>query len=191
VPVDVRPGRNAPSRFFESHLDAILATRKLGPVLDLACGSGRHALALAEHPLRIVALDRNHESLSVLEKAARQLPGSIEICEADLETGTPPRLEAAPFGAVLVFRYLYRPLMPWITQLLAPGGLLLYETFTVAQRNLGWGPQRDAFLLEPGELPGLFPDLEILVYEEGRTLDQPPAETARLLARRPTARSRG
>jgi hypothetical protein len=87
---------------------------------------------------------------------------------------------------VLVFRYLHRPLMPWIAGLLAPGGLLVSETFTRAQRRLGWGPARDAFLLEPGELPTLFPSLEALVYEEGPTDEPRPAETARLLARRPT-----
>ena len=74
---------------------------------------------------------------------------------------------------------------PWIASLLAPGGVLVYETFTTTQRALGWGPSRDAFLLEPGELRGLFPDLVVERFEEGPTEGPEPAETARLLARRP------
>ena len=103
----------------------------------------------------------------------------------DLESGGPPDVRGTNFGAILVSRYLHRPLMPWIEEALMPGGLLLYETFTVAQRELGWGPKRDAFLLQPGELPKLTPRLIPLVYEEGPSEEEPPAETARLLARRP------
>jgi SAM-dependent methyltransferase len=185
VPPDARSGIGRPSAFFRAHLAEIEEAARLGPVLDLACGRGRHALALVERGLRVVALDRNRESLDRLGRAARGLPGTLELVEADLEADAPPRLEAAPFGAVLVFRYLHRPLAPWIAGLLAPGGLLLYETFTRAQRRLGWGPSRDAFLLEPGELPKLFVGLEIGLYEEGPSDEPEPAETARLLARRP------
>ena len=68
---------------------------------------------------------------------------------------------------------------------LAPGGLLVYETFTRAQRELGYGPSRDDFLLAPGELPGLFPELEVVEYDEGLIEAPRPRHTARLLARRP------
>jgi hypothetical protein len=85
---------------------------------------------------------------------------------------------------VLVFCFLFRPLAPGIAELIAPGGLLMYETFTTRQRELGFGPRRDAFLLEPGELPGLFPQLDVLVFEEGPSQDARPSQTARLIARR-------
>ena len=178
--------RGRPSAFFSAHLDAVVEAASRGPVLDLACGRGRHALVLAERGIPVVALDRNRDHLDVLARAARGLRGAVERVECDLESGAPPVLVQAPFAVVLVFRYLHRPLMPWIARLLAPGGLLLYETFTRAQRRLGWGPARDAFLLEPGELPSLFPTLETLVYEEGPSDEPRPAETARLMARRPT-----
>ena len=183
-----------PSAFFREHEAALVSTRRLGPALDLACGRGRHARALAEAGLTVVALDRNPQALASMTATTPSGPqavtesalGRITCVQADLEVGPPPVLEAAAFGAVLVFRYLHRPLMPWIERLLAPGGLLIYETFTRAQRSLGWGPERDAFLLESGELPTLFPGLEVLVFEEGLSRDARPAETARLLARRPT-----
>lgn len=173
-----------PSPFFVACSAELVGTRALGPTLDLACGRGRHALAAAALGLEVLAVDRNAESLAGLRAAAE--PGlSIETREVDLETGAPPDLGAGRFGAVLVFRYLHRPLVPWITALLAPGGLLVYETFTTAQRERGWGPSRDAFLLAPGELPTLFPDLEALRFEEGPSDEDRPADTARLLARRP------
>lgn len=174
-----------PSAFFETHLPALRETAALGPMLDLACGRGRHSIAAARAGLRVLALDRNAPTLDELSKFEPEPPGSIEVMEADLETGDPPDVGRARFGAVVVSRYLHRPLMPWIEGLLAPGGLLLYETFTTAQRALGWGPKRDAFLLAPRELSTAFPGLESLVYEEGPSLDEPSAQTARLLARRP------
>ena len=83
-----------------------------------------------------------------------------------------------------MFRFLHRPLAPEICNALAPGGLLLYETFTVHQRELGSGPRNSAFLLETGELRRLFRDLEPLDYFEGETEGVRPEALARLLARR-------
>lgn len=172
--------------FFRAETERLRSTATLGPLLDLACGRGRHSVAAAGLGLEVLAVDRNAESLEGL--AAVSLPlGRIDVLEADLESGPLPKLEPGGFGAVLVFRYLHRPLAPWIESLLAPGGLLLYETFTTRQRDLGWGPKSDLFLLTPGELPTLFPGLEHVSYEEGLSQDAKPAETARLVARKPLA----
>ena len=170
----------------------------IGPVLDLACGRGRHALAAADLGLSVLAVDRNRDFLDRLAASgSSQLDdridstqdaddvGRIETLCADLESQAPPALEPASFGAVLVFRYLHRPLFPWIESLVAPGGFILYETFTLAQKKLGWGPRRDAFLLESGELPRLFSELVVEFYEAGPSNDEPSAQTARLLASRP------
>ena len=172
-----------PSAWFTAHDAALRATAAIGPVLDVACGRGRHALAAARLGLDVLAIDRNEAAIAELARA-EAAPGRLDPRCLDLETEPPPTLPARAFGAVLVFRYLHRPLAPWISERLAPGGLLLYETFTTRQRSLGWGPSRDAFLLEPGELPTLFPDLEIDAYEEGPTPDPRPAQTARLVAHR-------
>ncbi len=173
------------SAFFREEQGELVAAASNGRVLDLACGRGRHALAAAALGLDVVAVDRNGEHLAELARAARGLPGRIETCAADLEQDRPPDLPGAPFSAILVFRYLHRPLAPAIAGWLAPGGLLLYETFTVAQRTLGWGPGRNAFLLGPGELPRLFPGLVVERFEEGETSGPRPAWTARLRARCP------
>ncbi len=172
------------SVFFDAHRAQLQALPPGTRGLDLACGRGRHSVAAADLGLAMLCVDRNAESLIDLGQYSPALGGRIETRTLDLETLESPSLDAAPFDVILVFRYLHRPLMPWLAEQLAPGGMLLYETFTVAQRELGWGPARDAFLLERGELPSLFPGLEIESFSEGLTTDQRPAETARLCARR-------
>lgn len=186
---DVKPPLDPVSAFFAAERDAVCdAVRAAGArdsVLDLACGGGRHALAAAALGLDVLAVDRNAEALAALAERAAGLPGRIETACVDLEGEALPGLPRAPFATILVFRYLHRPLAPAIEGWLAPGGLLLYETFTTRQRALGWGPTRDAFLLAPDELPTLFPGLIVECFEEGLTREPNPAETARLRARKP------
>jgi SAM-dependent methyltransferase len=156
-------------------------------VIDLACGRGRHALALAGRDISCVAADRNAEFLRELRERAGPHEGRVAPLRVDLETeqGLPFKTDSC--GAILVFRFLFRPLAPAIASSLAPGGLLLYETFTVDQLVLGYGPRTRSFLLERGELPTLFPDLEVLDYWEGSSEGGRPEALARLLARKKSA----
>jgi SAM-dependent methyltransferase len=155
------------------------------PVLDLACGRGRHALAVAERGAHVVAVDRDPEALAELAREARARDLPVSCVRADLEGAHGLPFAPAGLGAVLVFRYLWRPLAPALAAALAPGGLLLYETFTRDQGKLPYGPRNPAFLLEPGELPRLFPELAIEAFEEGHfgPVERPEA-LARLRARR-------
>lgn len=170
----------APSPLLLAHRDAIEAAAARGPVLDLACGRGRHARTVAGWGLRVVALDRRLDALRDLRAATPQ----VEVLRADLETGHGIPLRSAVLGAILVFRYLHRPLVEEIRRCLTPGGLLLYETFTVRQLELGWGPRSPQFLLEPGELPRLFAGFEILESREGLSRAERPAHLGWLVARR-------
>src|SRR5262249_44553461 len=73
-----------------------------------------------------------------------------------------------------------RDLFPALQQSVKPGGFLLYETFTTAQRQLNTGPTSPDHLLEPGELRTRFavPGWEVRFYEETRG----PEAVARLAA---------
>jgi SAM-dependent methyltransferase len=156
-----------------------------GPVVDLACGRGRNALALAREGLPVVGIDRNGELLSELAERARSEGLPIALARADLEAALGPPLAARSCGAILVFRFLHRPLCPALAEALRPGGLLLYETFTIHQRDYAHGPSNPAFLLAEGELPELFATLEVLHHWEG-ILPGPKAwAVAQLVARRP------
>jgi SAM-dependent methyltransferase len=175
----------APSPFFLAHLDAVVAASRAGPVVDLACGRGRHALCAAEAGARVVAMDRDPAFLAELAQRARGRDLPLASVRCDLETPHGIPIRSGSCGAILVFRFLFRPLAGAIVAALRPGGLLLYETFTRGQAELAGGPSNPAFLLAPGELPTLFPGLEIEAHWEGTRPGNPPAALAQLVAHRP------
>jgi SAM-dependent methyltransferase len=132
--------------------------RPQGTVLDVACGSGRHVRWLAARGHAVTAVDRDAAALAPLGECAQTLV-------ADLESGPWP-LEGREFDAVLVTHYLWRALLPRLAQALAPGGVLIYETF--AQGNERYGkPSNPDFLLRPGELLQAFAALRVVAYEDG------------------------
>jgi SAM-dependent methyltransferase len=152
-----------------------------GPVLDLACGSGRHVRWFAERGLPVVAVDR--QPLDIGRPADLQpLPG-VEFIQADLEDGSPWPLGERRFSAIVVTNYLHRPLFPRIAAALDEGGLLIYETFMVGNERFG-RPTNPAFLLRPGELREAFSGLTVVAFEEGETGSPKPAVVQRVVARR-------
>jgi SAM-dependent methyltransferase len=158
-----------------------------GRALDVACGRGRHALLLAAAGFEVTACDHDREALTVLDARARKRGLSVLTRTIDLEARDPdlPDLGSETFALVVVFRYLHRPLFPTLQQALAPGGVLVYETFTRAQAARGH-PRNPRFLLEEGELSGLVAPLEVLRSEEG---EREGACVARVVARREGVRS--
>lgn len=175
---------DGPSPFLRDLADAIAGAAALGPVVDVACGRGRHALWLGARGVPVLGIDRDAEALASLRERARAARLPVRGVRADLEAAAFP-LRPASCGALIVFRYLHRPLAPALSAALRPGGLLVYETFTIQQRELGTGPRNPAFLLAPGELPRLFPDLEVVTWREEITRGEHASATARLLARKP------
>jgi SAM-dependent methyltransferase len=177
----------AASAHFIAHREALRQAARLGPVVDLACGRGRHCLASAGLGLPVVGIDRNAGFLRELLEAARAAREPVDCVRADLETPHGLPLMTGSCGAILVFRFLFRPLAPGISRALVPGGLLLYETFTIGQLAFPNGPRNRDYLLEPGELPRLFPELEVISHSEGVSDGPKPWTWARLAARRPAS----
>ncbi len=131
-------------------------------VLDVACGSGRHMSWLAKRGCACTGIDRSAEAL----ETARQYGSTLQ---ADIEGGPWPLLDDGvprQFDVVLVTNYLWRPLFPVLLQSLAPGGLLLYETFSVGNETVG-KPASPDFLLCTGELLQLCQNLRIVAFEDG------------------------
>ncbi len=141
-----------------------------GTVLDVACGSGRHARLFIERGLRVVAVDREPQ----------QIPGA-RVIRADLEDGSPWPLPGEQFEAVVVTNYLNRAIFPVIQDSLRPGGVLIYETFMLGNECFG-KPSNPAFLLRPGELLECFGGLSVQGFEEGEIADPKPAMIQRLCA---------
>jgi 2-polyprenyl-3-methyl-5-hydroxy-6-metoxy-1,4-benzoquinol methylase len=135
--------------------------------LDLACGDGRHALAAAAAGASVVGVDRDEEQLARANGLAERKGLVVDWRMVDLEGSWP---DFGAFDAVLMFNYLDRTRLPQIRELIAPGGLLMIETFLAAQRDLGWGPVSEHHLLLPGELARLVRPFRVL---HGREVLEP------------------
>ncbi len=138
-----------------------------GAVLDVACGNGRHTRLFLDRGHAVVAVDRDISGLADIGKVAR-----LERVEADLEGGGPWPFPGRRFAGIVVTNYLYRPLMPPLLDALAPGGVLIYETFARPNERFGH-PRRPEFLLRSGELLEMVRGrLQVVSYEHGR-IDAP------------------
>lgn len=153
-----------------------------GPILDLACGRGENGLFLAGLNLPVILADRSSEALEEARRSAEERGLHAQFWEVDLETGE-DLLKKEWYRAILVFRYLHRPLIPYLREGIRKGGILIYETFTIEQPQYG-KPHNPDFLLQPGELAGRFQDWEVIHYFEG-ILEDPRRAMAQLVCRKP------
>ena len=142
-----------------------------GSILDVACGDGRHAVFFQKRNLEVHAVDRKRV----------ELPG-VRFVEADLEDGSPWPYAGQQFSAVVVTNYLHRPLFPALRASLAPGGVLIYETFMRGNERFG-KPSNPEFLLRPGELLEAFAGLDVIAFEQGVVQRPRPAAIQRLCGR--------
>jgi SAM-dependent methyltransferase len=167
---------DTPSSWLVTNLQLLPSS---GRALDVACGSGRHAIWLATRGFRTYAVDRDPDAIRVLseEAARRKLP--LEARVLDLERDS-VELDPPDYDLIVVVHYLHRPLFAALLGALRPGGVLVYETFTRAQAARG-RPTNPAFLLESGELPRLVQPLAILASREG---DYDGRMVASVIARR-------
>lgn len=178
-----------------------------GRALDLAMGGGRNAVFLAANGWHVTGVDscrvalenaaalaevrglrvvwvsssESREGRTALYAPGRELPQKLPglwLLQVDLERATLP---VAQFEVVICFSYLQRSLFSAIEAALRPGGMLVYETYTLDQLTFPKGPRNPDHLLRPEELRQAFPTLETLFYRElcaGKGI-------ASLLARKP------
>jgi SAM-dependent methyltransferase len=132
-----------------------------GRVLDVACGHGRHAKWFHERNHPVTLVDKSKQAVDSIALPAE----SCEAVVADIENGPWP-FAGRQFDAVVVTNYLWRPLMPALLASLAPGGVLIYETFTEGNETVG-KPSRSDFLLRHGELLEVCTGLRVVAYEDG------------------------
>ncbi len=151
----------APPSAFLVGLDPLLPRQ--GRALDVAGGTGRHALWLARRGLDVTLADVSEVALARALRAAAEARLSIATSRLDLDEEPLPR---GPWDVVVCIAFLSRPLLARVEEALAPGGWLVVEHATRSnlQRHARPGA---AHLLEDGELPGLIPGLAVIRYEEG------------------------
>ena len=151
-----------------------------GSVLDVACGRGRHLRWLAGRGHRVTGID--HDAAALASSADLVATAGATLVEADLERSPWP-CSGQAFDAVVVTHYLWRPLWPALLAALAPGGVLVYETFAAGNETVG-KPSRPDFLLQPGELLVRCAGLRVVAFEDG-FLGDPARFVQRLVAVRP------
>ncbi|MFM0554538.1 class I SAM-dependent methyltransferase [Paraburkholderia sediminicola] len=155
-----------------------------GAVLDVASGAGRHARFFASLGHPVTAIDRDTAALDALRGEPLVTP-----LQADLEGAAWPLPADAKFAAVVVTNYLHRPLFPQLLRALAPGGVLVYETFAQGNESVG-KPSNPAFLLAPGELlDRVRGQLRVVAFQDGFLAQPRPAYVQRICAILEAARS--
>jgi SAM-dependent methyltransferase len=173
-----------PAQLLVEHIGRFLEETLPGPVLDLACGEGHNSIFLARKGVKVVSGDLSSEALEKAGELAAECGSEIRVWQVDLEAeGVNPLPEHA-YGAILIFRYLHRPLIPCIKKALRKGGLLVYETFTAEQPRFG-KPRNPDYLLESGELRQMFADWEEIFYFEG-IKKNPTRAVAQIVCQKPT-----
>jgi SAM-dependent methyltransferase len=174
---DAQPPAASPSTWVTRFAPFIRAG---GEILDLACGSGRHARWLAGQGWRVEAVDRDAGALAGLAGVT-----GVRVRVADLEHGPWP-YAGRRFDGVVVTNYLHRALLPLVEGALAEGGVLIYETFMAGNARFG-RPSNPDFLLRSQELLELAcaSGLRVIAFEEGEIALPRPAVVQRICAQRP------
>ncbi len=153
-----------PEDFIVRFADRVVDREPAAEVLDVACGSGRHALFFAQKGCRVVAMERRREVLESLRETVRKDGLPVSVVTSDVENMS---LLPVCFDAIVNTFFLWRPLAQQYAKALRPGGVLYFQTFTTDNHDvLGKTKPRRDFLLEPGELGQMFTALEVIHYEE-------------------------
>lgn len=167
-------GNGEPSRWVRHWAHLVAAG---GAVLDVASGAGRHARFFASLGHTVTALDRDAAALDLMRDEPR-----ITTLAADIEGAPWPLPAGAQFAAIVVTNYLHRPLFPQLLRSLAPGGVLVYETFAQGNETVG-KPSNPAFLLAPGELLEVVRGhLRVVAFQDGFLAQPRPAYVQRICA---------
>ena len=152
-----------------------------GRALDAASGMAIDGLFLAQHGLKVYALDISEYALKLAMQLARSEDTILEAAVYDLSN---PWLPAGYFDVILNFHFLERAAMPVYRQALTPGGLIFFDTYI----RLDDREDTPIYYLEPGELLRSFEGFEVIHYaEEILPQSEPHGERgiAQLVARKP------
>ena len=170
----------APSPWVSAAIEELQGGGAKRRVLDLACGGGRHTRLLLEAGHRVLAVDRDVAAIT-----ARGPHPKLEIVAFNLENKRPWPFAAERFKGVVVTNYLYRPMLQATLDLVAPGGVLIYETFGVGNARLG-RPSNPDYLARPGEIAVMAKASGFSVSTDSHLrIDLPrPAVVQRVIARK-------
>jgi SAM-dependent methyltransferase len=159
-----------------------------GRALDLAGGTGRHAIWLALHGLSTTLVDVSDEACAQARRHATAAGVNLTVERRDLAADGVP---TGPWDVVVSRYFLDRGVWADAASALAPGGILLIGHPTVRNLERNERPPRH-WLLEEGEAAALaatWPGIEVVEYHEGWTDDA--RHEANLVLRRRVGQARG
>ncbi len=148
--------------------------------LDIACGTGRNALWLAERGWEVTAVDGASTAIEILRSRAAERDLKINAIAADLEKGE-FEIEPSHWDLIAMCYYLQRNLFEPAKRGVVPGGILI----SIVHINEP-GEEDSPHRLRPGELEKYFAGWEILHRHEGKANDSAHRRAvAEIVARRP------
>ncbi len=178
-----RGGERAAEDLFAAPTPLVVqAAAKLDPgaALDIASGTGRNAIWLAEHGWKVTAVDGAPTAIDILNQRAGERGLEIRAQVADLEGGD-FKIEPAAFDLIVKCYYLQRTLIPAVRAGVRPGGVAIVIVHLARA-----GEATTYKHAAPGELRGFFADWEVVHYYEGRPEDAAHKRAvAEVVARRP------
>jgi SAM-dependent methyltransferase len=151
-----------------------------GKALDLASGTGRNSLWLAERGWNVTAVDAASAAIEILQTRTGERSLNINAIVADLEK-VEFEIEPSRWDFIAICYYLQRNLFEPAKRGIVPGGLLLSIVHIMEP-----GEEESQFRLRPGELQKYFTGWEILHYHEGKADDAAHRRAvAEIAARKP------
>lgn len=133
--------------------------RRKKNALDIAAGNGRNALFLAKQGFTVDAVDIADEGLTLF---AGKHPNIQPIC-ADLDNFD---IAVGNYDLIININYLSRRLFPYILEGLAPGGILIFQTFVDSPKQEKDQAVCRDYRLRENELIEAFLSLKIILYKE-------------------------
>lgn len=152
----------------------------IGRALDIATGNGRNAVFLAHQGFTVDAVDISEVGL----KAGCRGHADVDPICADLDQF---EITKGRYDLIINIKYLNRRLFPFIIDGLAPGGVIIFETFLLGTASTENAPESRDHLLRKNELLHAFLPLNILYYRERavQSCHKGPAHLASLVAVNP------
>lgn len=134
-----------------------------GHALDIAGGTGRHAIFLAEKGWKVTLTDIAETGVLNARKNAGSVASRIDFRVEDLTRFDGSR---ESYDLITVFFFLRREMFGELIKALTPGGLLIYKGYTHGQAKFGGGPTNPEYLFGENELLESFRNLHVLHYAE-------------------------
>ena len=181
----VTVGGGTPRPWLVDH-EALINEQLPGRALDVACGRGNDALYFAQLGFEVDALDVSDVAVDRVRTAAQERGLDVQATRVDLLT-TPEPFPRPPYDVISGFYFLLRPLLPRLAQVLAPGGLLFYETFSRDHDELLGRDMPKRYMLDHNELLTAFADLRVLDYRDTVIGEERARAVASIVARRPAS----